>query len=154
MTKKNSSNGSSNKTVTLKRSVAIKAIVTDKFKEYMNFEIQTAIRTSNQRIREIESRLSDLRSSTGDATSFTQQLEGELYQVQNSLKELDQRSENIKGLSLGSHFMQGLIDGFVQVKVGDNLYEKLGGLEVLVEDGVVKTVSTIKAGDLSGVKSS
>ncbi len=62
MTKKNSSNGSSNKTVTLKRSVAIKAIVTDKFKEYMNFEIQTAIRTSNQRIREIESRLSDFRS--------------------------------------------------------------------------------------------
>ena len=73
MTKKNSGNGSSNKTVTLKRSVAIKAIVTDKFKEYMNFEIQTAIRTSNQRIREIESRLTELRSSTGDATSFTQQ---------------------------------------------------------------------------------
>ncbi len=137
------------KPVTLKRSVSIKALVTEKFKEYMAFEIQSSLRTSEERLKEIQVRLKtieeQLRKNSQDRQGQLtyQQLESERFYLLNSIQELKQREQNVHHLKLGSYFIQGLIDGFVQVKVGDNLYEKLGGLEIVVEDGIIQEIGIV-----------
>ncbi|MBT5953282.1 hypothetical protein HOG98_01040 [bacterium] len=140
---------SESKPVTLKRSVAIKAIVTEKFKEYMRFEVQNAITTSSKRIDELQKKMQEIGrqlADKGDGNKLLpsyQQIETEIYQLESSVADLKKREASIVDLKMGSHFMQGLIDGFVQIKKGDNLYEKLGGLEILVEDGVVQDIKSV-----------
>jgi hypothetical protein len=51
--------------------------------------------------------------------------------------ELEKKIKDASLLPLNSEFTQGTLDGNVEVSVGDNLYEKLGGLEVIVKDGVI-----------------
>ena len=42
---------------------------------------------------------------------------------------------------MNSIYSQGPIDGMVTVSAGDNLYEKLGGVEIVVKDGVVQEIN-------------
>ena len=104
------------KTLNLKRTVTIKAIVTEKFKEYMRYEIQRSI--------------------------YNLQTQGESPQTKERLEEAHLQLEAIDLLALGSQFVQGVVDGFVTVSEGDNLYDKLGGMEVIVLDGIVKKIAT------------
>ncbi len=59
--------------------------------------------------------------------------------------ELNQRFGMIKELQPGSLFTQGIIEGFASVKEGDNLYEKLGAMEIIVQDGVIQTIRAVGA---------
>ena len=47
------------------------------------------------------------------------------------------QQEFIENLQLDTEYSQGPVDGFVTVSTGDNLYEKLGGIEILVKDGII-----------------
>lgn len=126
------------KTLTLKRSVAIKAVVTEKFKEYIQFEVNTGIQGSRVRIDQIDDQLKD----QAIPPVVREKLILERDQASQTMRELAQRLEEIQDLKMGSHFLQGVVDGFVTVNIGDNLYEKLGGMEVLVNDGVVINIAT------------
>ncbi|OGI10939.1 MAG: hypothetical protein A2Y40_10560 [Candidatus Margulisbacteria bacterium GWF2_35_9] len=134
------------KTITLKRTVTIKAIVTDDFKNYLSFELETAIKDLKNKIQEIEkqgnSLISSLQSegSSEQIKSIEQQLKLEKQQQENVIADLSKRIDEAKNLKLNSEFVQGTIDGFVGVKVGDNLYQKLGALELIVKDGVIQEI--------------
>jgi hypothetical protein len=135
------------RTVTLKRSVTIKAIVTDKFKEYMAYEINEAIKRSNFRMEDIQKKQKQLEGKKNDAgvANILQQLSSEKVQLEYSIAELKNRLNGIKDIQMGSEFVQGAVDGFVTVSEGDNLYEKLGGMEILIDDGVIKKIAPITA---------
>ncbi len=126
------------KTLTLKRSVAIKAVVTDRFKEYIQFEVNTGIQASRARLDQIDDQLKD----QSIPPVVREKLILEKDQITQSMRELGHRLEEIDSLKDGTHFLQGVVDGFVTVGIGDNLYEKLGGLEVIVKDGVVLDIAT------------
>jgi hypothetical protein len=36
----------------------------------------------------------------------------------------------------------GVLENVVDVRVGDNIYEKLMNAEMIVEDGIIKSIST------------
>jgi hypothetical protein len=137
-TKKNTKNTSAN-SVTLKRTVTIKAVVTEKFKEYMKFELSTAITKSKTRMQDIDSRIPDLKGKSG-GEFLGQQLNAEKIQLQNSIVELERRLQESEKLELDTQFIQGTVDGFVSVAEGDNVYEKLGGMEIIAKDGVVEQI--------------
>lgn len=134
------------KTITLKRTVTIKAIVTEDFKNYLSFELETAIKDLKNKIQEIEkqgkSLISSLQNdgSSEQIKSIEQQLKLEKQQQENVISDLTKRIGEAKNLQLNSEFVQGTIDGFVGVKVGDNLYQKLGALELIVKDGVIQEI--------------
>lgn len=134
------------KTITLKRTVTIKAIVTEDFKNYLSFELETAIKDLQNKIQEIENQgktLMDSLKSEGSSEqikSVEQQLKLEKQQQQNVIADLTKRIDEAKKLELNSEFVQGTIDGFVGIKVGDNLYQKLGALELIVKDGVIQEI--------------
>ena len=60
--------------------------------------------------------------------------------TQNYIASEASQKQFINSLELKSLYSQGPVEGFVTVNVGDNLYEKLGGIELVVEDGVVKKI--------------
>jgi len=74
------------------------------------------------------------------------QLKLEKQQQLSVISDLQKRIIDAKNLPLDSEFVQGTIDGFVGIKVGDNLYQKLGALEIIVKDGVIQDIK----GDTEG----
>lgn len=139
---------SKTKSVTLKRSVTIKAIVTDSFKQYMQFEIKQNVQGAQKKIETIDKGLSELQSrpdfNQNQGTQLLkQQLEAEKVQLQYTLQELAQRLNAVQTVPLNSHFTQGIIEGFVSISEGDNLYEKIGGLEILIQDGIVQKIAPV-----------
>jgi hypothetical protein len=133
------------KSVTLKRNVVVKVVVTDKFKEYMHFEIKESLKRTDARLLEIEKMMTDL---SGDASQsgvqvLIQQLSAEKVQLEKSREELSGRTKLVDELKINTFFNQGTVDGFVSVSEGDNLYEKLGGMEILLKDGVVQKINPV-----------
>lgn len=125
--------------VTLKRRVTISAIVTDKFKEFLRLELKETVAFSKQRIQEIDAQLQN--QSLG--LEIQTQLRAERQQLELTVQSESQQSEAIEKLENDTIFNQGAIDGFVSVSVGDNLYEKLGGMEIVVKDGIVQKLSPL-----------
>ena len=136
--------------IQLKRPVAIKAIVTEVFKTNANAEIQNALQQVDLQLQQLEFQskraIADMekRMATPNAGITREQLEGLKGQINNERNriagtkaELLQRMEVIKNLELGSEFVQGTVDNYVDVKKGDNLYEKMSNTEVIVKDGIV-----------------
>lgn len=138
-------NKKKSKTVTLKRAVTIKAIVTDKFKEYIRFEMNEAIRNTKSRMEQLQNAAKFATSNPGskDNALLSQQMDAEKFHLEGSLKDLDARLKQVDTLKDGTEFMQGTIDGFVTISEGDNLYEKLGGMEIVVKDGIVQKINPV-----------
>jgi len=140
------------KTVTLKRTVSIKAIVTEDFKNYLAFELETSIKDLQNKLSEIDKQaallINSLRTdgALDQIKSVEQQLKLEKQQQLSVISDLQKRIIDAKNLPLDSEFVQGTIDGFVGIKVGDNLYQKLGALEIIVKDGVIQDIK----GDTEG----
>jgi len=140
------------KTVTLKRTVTIKAIVTEDFKNYLSFELETAIKDLQNKIQEIDKQgqllIESLKKegASEQTKSIEQQLKLEKQQQLSVINDLKNRIAEAKNLQIGSEFVQGTIDGFVAIKPGDNLYQKLGALEIIVKDGIIQEIK----GDVEG----
>lgn len=128
------------RSVTLKRSVTIKAIVTDKFKEFMKVDIDAAISQTQARMDQIDTQLKD----QAIAPVVREKLILERDQQSQTMRDMSSRKSGLKEMENGSHFAQGVIDGYVSVSVGDNLYEKLGGLEIILEDGIIQDIAQLK----------
>ncbi len=131
------------KPITLKRTVTIKAIVTDSFQKYLRHEIDSSVAELENKLKIVEDQgkllmESLMKSGSADQISaITQQIQMERQQQEMAKADLQKRKEEIAQLKMDSEFVQGTIDGFVGVKVGDNLYQKLGGLEIVIKDGLV-----------------
>ena len=126
--------------VNLKRQVLVKAVVTEQFKDYLNFELTETVSMYTKQIQDIDRQLS---SMSGDTPMFVQ-LSAEKEQLQAYIANEGNQRNFVAGLELGSYYSQGPVDGFVPVSVGDNLYEKIGGVEIIVENGIVKSIGLMK----------
>jgi len=138
---------SDKRSVTLKRTVTIKVVVTEKFKSYMLYELNEAVRNAEQRTQLINQQIPQLdqlaASDNVGRQALIQQLEAEKIQLDATIKDQQARIDAINGLQLGTFFTQGTVDGFVSVSEGDNLYEKLGGMEIILNDGIVQKITPV-----------
>jgi paraquat-inducible protein B len=125
--------------ITVKRKVAVRAIVTDQFKDFLRLELKENIRMAKQRIEEIENQM----KQGEKVATLIPQLLSERQQLQYTLDYEAAQHDAIDKLEGGSMFSQGTIDGFVTVSEGDNLYEKIGGMEVVVKDGVIQKINAL-----------
>lgn len=133
--------------IQLKRPVAIKAIVTEKFKTEATKEIQQALQNFDLALQQLEfqgkramtdlDKNPDIPNKDQARAGLQNQIDQQRGQINNQKSELLQRLNMISQLEMDSEFLQATVDNFVEVKVGDNLYEKLSNTEVIVKDGVV-----------------
>ncbi len=145
-------------TLNLRRQAIIKAIVTDTFKQQASAELQGALQQIDMQMQQLEFQgkraISDLEkkgiSPAGpELTAQLNQLKAQIEQERQNLftakNDMMQKLNMIGQLEPGSEFVQGNVDNFVDVKLGDNLYAKLSAPEIIVKDGVVIEIRTPEA---------
>jgi hypothetical protein len=130
----------------LKRIVMVKAIVTDAFKDNLSKELERAIANLDAQMNQMESQgkiyLDDLKKKglMQKAAAFKHQFDEEKNRQAASRADLMMKMDEAKRLQIGSEFVQGPLEGPVDVAVGDNLYKKVGGAEIIVKDGVIQEI--------------
>jgi len=134
------------KSIELKRVVMVKAIVTEAFKENLAKELERAVKNIDDQLSQmdVQSRgyIENLRKkgAVQQLNDFKKQLQQERARQTAAKSDLLMKIEQAKKLVIGTEFVQGPLEGPVEVKIGDNLYKKVGGAEIIVKDGVVQEI--------------
>ena len=130
--------------ISIKRQVTVKAIVTETFKANAGTEIQQQLQQLDGNMQQLEFQakraVTDLEKQNpapGQLDNLKFQIDEERQRLLMAKNELLQRMSVISQLELNSEFAQGMLDNYVAVNIGDNLYEKLSNTEVILKDGVV-----------------
>jgi hypothetical protein len=135
--------------IELKRVVMVKAVVTEPFKSNLVKELERAIKNMDAQVSQMESQsktfLEGLRKKgqMSQVTTFKKQLEDEKARQAAAKSDLMMKIDQAKKLVLGTEFVQGPLEGPVNVGVGDNLYKKVGGAEIVVKDGIIQEIRGI-----------
>ena len=134
------------KPITLKRNVTVQAIVTEDFKKLLSEEISLNRENAEKRMHEIDKQANDILANLDrqkhavEVAQVERQLQQERANYEATIRDLNGKLTQSKVLQVNSLFTQGTIEGFVNVKKGDNLYEKMGGLLLVVKDGIVQDI--------------
>ena len=140
---------SDKKSIELKRVVMVKAIVTDAFKQNLQKELERAVTNIETQTVQLDQRskayLDNLKKKglNQRAAAFKHQMTEEKSKHAAAKSDLLMKIEESKKLKIGSEFVQGPLEGPVMVGLGDNLYKKVGGTEVIVKDGIIQEIRQI-----------
>ena len=129
----------------LKRQILLKAIVTEKLKEQLIQDVNEAIQRVEEAQDELDRQSRRLmlelqRTDLNRAMAFRQQIDVEKRKQDDVKAELQEQLKEYQELTLGEEIARGALDGDIEVNVGDNLVEKMGKAEILVEDDVIKEI--------------
>ncbi len=139
------------KKIELKRIVMVKAVVTEAFKDNLVRELERTVANMDMQLSQMENQsksyMEDLKKKgmLQQVTQFKNQLANEKARIQAQKQDLLNKIQEARGLVLGSEFVQGPLEGPVDVGVGDNLYKKVGAAEILVKDGVITEIKIGRA---------
>jgi hypothetical protein len=137
------------KAIELKRVVMVKAIVTEAFKENLTKELERAVANIDNQAAQMGERskayMETLKKKglMQKAAAFKHQMDEEKSKQAAAKSDLLMKIEDAKKLKMGTEFVQGPLEGPVMVGVGDNLYKKVGGAEIIVKDGVIQEIREI-----------
>lgn len=132
--------------IELKRVVMVKAIVTEAFKDNLVKELERAVKNletqENQMEMQSTNYMEELKKKglMQKAAAFKHQLEDERSRQAAAKSDLTMKIEEAKRLVLNTEFVQGPLEGPVKVGLGDNLYKKVGGAEIVVKDGIIQEI--------------
>jgi len=145
-------NSMTEKTISIKRSINVRAVVTPSWKEEAEKELSTAIATSDQQLSQLEQEgqqvISDIRNQSANPLDPRVQEQVAQVQQQVSIKrsELEEQKRNllqqqsqVRELEMEQIVDQGQMESFCDLKVGDNLVTKMQ-VSILVRDGVVEAI--------------
>ncbi len=149
--------------IKIKRVITVKAIVTENFKNALLSELKKTRENINIQIMQMESEarmyLDSLKNS-GD-TMRAQIIEGQLAETKErytqGLEELNEKIHEAERLVYGTLYSQGQLEGEIEVSIGDDLYKKIAGAEIIVKDGIIEKIveqeaSLIEIGNFSTIK--
>jgi hypothetical protein len=129
----------------LKRQVLLKAVVTERLKEQLIQDVEDAIKRVEEAQDELDRQSRRLmlelqRTDLNRAMAFRQQLDLEKRKQEDVKAELQEQLKEYQGLPLGEEITRGALEGDIEINVGDNLSEKLGQAEILIQDDLVKEI--------------
>ena len=140
-------------TVSIKRSITIRAVVTPSWKEEAEKEISAAISTSDQQLSQLEQEgqqvVDGLRTQTSNpldprvqeqVAQVQQQVAAKRAELEEQKRNLLKQQSQVRELEMEQIVEQGQIESFCDLKVGDNLVSKMQ-VSLLVRDGVVESIS-------------
>ena len=141
-----------NATLTIKRSITVRAVVTPRWKEDAERELSNAIANVDGQLSQLEQEGQQLideirRQSANPLDPRVQEQVGSVQeQVASKRAELDEQKRQmleqqrqVRELEMEQIVEQGQIESFCEVRVGDNLVEKLQAA-VLVRDGLIEAI--------------
>ena len=139
-------------TISIKRSITIRAVVTPAWKEEAEKELSNAISTTDQQLAQLESEgqqvVEGLRSQAANpldprvqeqVAQVQQQVAAKRAEIEEQKRNLLQQQSQIRDIEMDQIVEQGHIESFCDLKVGDNLISKMQ-VSVIVKDGVVQSI--------------
>jgi hypothetical protein len=149
--------------IRIKRLITVKAIVTENFKKALLTDLKKAKENLNIQLMQLESEarlyLEQLKKN-GDlmrAQMIESQLNETKERYNQEIEELNSRILEAERLVYGTLYPWTQLEGEVEVSLGDDLYKKIAGAEIIVKDGIIEKIveqetSLIEIGNLTTIK--
>ena len=138
--------------ISIKRSIAIKAVVTPTWKEDAEKELSKAISNIDQQLSQLEQEgqqiVNNVRSQSVNpldprvqeqVSQVQQQVAAKRNEIEEQKRNLLQQQSQVRELKMDETVDQGQVDSFCDVTVGDNLIEKMQ-VSITVKDGVIQSI--------------
>ncbi len=138
--------------ISIKRSIAIKAVVTPTWKEDAEKELRKAISNIDQQLSQLEQEgqqiVNNIRSQSVNpldprvqeqVSQVQQQVAAKRNEIEEQKRNLLQQQSQVRELKMDEIVDQGQVDSFCDVTVGDNLIEKMQ-VSITVKDGVIQSI--------------
>ena len=139
--------------ISIKRSIAIKAIVTPTWKEDAEKELSNAISAVDQQLSQLEQEgqqiVSNIRSQSvnpldprvqDQVGQVQQQVAAKRNELEEQKRNLLQQQSQVRELKMDEIVDQGQVDSFCDVSVGDNLIKKMQ-VSITVKDGIIQSIN-------------
>ena len=139
-------------TLSIKRTIAVRAVVTPAWKEEAERELSTAIATTDQQLAQLEQEgqqvVDEVRRLSANpldprvqeqVAQVQQQVAAKRAELEEQKRNLLQQQAQVREVEMEQIVDQGQIESFCDLKVGDNLVSKMQ-VAVVVRDGVVESI--------------
>ena len=140
-------------TIQLMRQVAVKAIVTENFKNQVATEINRNLQQIDAELQQLEFKgkraIADLEKRAGQPVppevriqieTIRQQVEAEKLRLLQLKEEMMAQNQALTELPVGSVVTQFTVENPIEVRIGENIFQRLEGGEILVKDGVIQEI--------------
>ncbi|MDA9693516.1 YlqD family protein [Prochlorococcus sp. AH-736-P13] len=140
--------------ISIKRSIAIKAVVTPTWKEDAEKELSKAISNIDQQLSQLEQEgqqiVNNIRSQSVNpldprvqeqVSQVQQQVAAKRNEIEEQKRNLLQQQGQVRELKMDEIVDQGQVDSFCDVTVGDNLIKKMQ-VSITVKDGIIQSIDT------------
>ncbi len=138
--------------ISIKRSIAIKAVVTPTWKEDAEKELSKAISNIDQQLSQLEQEgqqiVNNIRSQSVNpldprvqeqVSQVQQQVAAKRNEIEEQKRNLLQQQGQVRELQMDEIVDQGQVDSFCDVSVGDNLIKKMQ-VSITVKDGIIQSI--------------
>ena len=138
--------------ISIKRSIAIKAVVTPTWKGDAEKELSKAISNIDQQLSQLEQEgqqiVNNIRSQSVNpldprvqeqVSQVQQQVAAKRNEIEEQKRNLLQQQSQVRKLKMDEIVDQGQVDSFCDVTVGDNLIKKMQ-VSITVKDGVIQSI--------------
>jgi hypothetical protein len=138
--------------LTIKRTITVRAVVTPRWKEDAERELSTAISNLDQQLAQLEQEgqrvVDEIRRQSVNPLdprvqeqvgSVQQQVGAKRAEFEEQKRQVLEQQSQVRELQMEQIVDQGQIESTCEVRVGDNLVEKLQ-VAILVRDGVIEAI--------------
>tara|TARA_B100000212_G_scaffold314169_1_gene267544 strand:+ start:255 stop:698 length:444 start_codon:yes stop_codon:yes gene_type:complete len=142
-------------TITIKRSISIKAIVTPTWKQDAENELSKAISSTDQQLAQLENEgqqvISNIRSQASNPLDprvqeqvgqIQQQVAVKRSELEEQKRNLLQQQSQVREFNMDDVVDQGQVDSFCEISVGDNLIQKMQ-VSITVKDGIIQSIDNV-----------
>lgn len=141
-----------NGSLTIKRNITVRAVVTPRWKEDAERELSNALAGSDAQLAQLEQEgqqlIDEIRRQSinpldprvqEQVASVQQQVAAKRAELEEQKRQILEQQRQVRELEMEQIVEQGQLESFCDVQVGDNLVEKLQAA-VLVRDGVIEAI--------------
>ncbi|MBM5813896.1 MAG: hypothetical protein FJ062_03930 [Cyanobacteria bacterium M_DeepCast_100m_m1_067] len=138
--------------LTIKRTITVRAVVTPRWKEDAERELSNAIANVDGQLSQLEQEgqqlVDEIRRQSANpldprvqdqVASVQQQVAAKRAELEEQKRQMLEQQRQVRELEMEQIVEQGQIESLCEVQVGDNLVEKLQAA-VLVRDGVIEAI--------------
>ncbi len=138
--------------LTIKRTITVRAVVTPRWKEDAERELSNAISNLDQQLAQLEQEgqrvIEEIRRQSANPLdprvqeqvgSVQQQVGAKRAEFEEQKRQVLEQQRQVRELEMNQVVDQGQIESTCEVVVGDNLVEKLQ-VAILVRDGVIESI--------------
>ncbi len=140
--------------LTIKRSITVRAVVTPTWKQDAEKEISNAISTTDQQLSQLEQEgqqvINEVRTQSANpldprvqeqVNQIQQQVAAKRSELEEQKRNLLKQQSQVRELQMEEIVDQGQIESYCELRVGDNLVQKMQ-VALVVKDGVVQSIES------------